>query len=799
MSIKSPYNFVPAPTEGEVYKPYWADQVSHDIPFSDGESGEIELKITAMTPLFIRNGHKKDDKTNDFSHYIDDNGEKKYFIPSSSLKGMFRNVLEIMSFSRMKQVDSDKIFALRDMNNRQFSNTEMRNTKTGWLTRLDDRWVIDECSADRVRTDSVATFFSISNFDELTAVQKYTECNITDFSQQFNFLFDCRIPKTGNIYNLTNESADKTGHLVMFGPMKGKKYEYIFQNPNNAKRHELANQNLYNKIMDIENKNDQSLWNYFARLTSLPVFFKLDNNNTVIHFGFSKLYKLNNTHYLRDLEPLNSYNNATNFEPDLSDIIFGYQKISNQFKGRVSVGHAFIAKEPNHYDIQRRVLGSPKQSFYPAYLKQPDNIDQVSVTYNTYLNSDSVLNGFKKYPIHETVEDGNGSDNENIYSEFHPLEANTEFRCKIRYHNLRKVELGALISAITFHNCPNAFHNIGSAKPYGFGKIKVEIENPSFGLNEALAYFEHEMNLHTKSKLDIKSEWLKTRNIIELLSLTQTAKTDVAESLVYPKLEDTNEQDSKRQNQFNNVKKDNLSLQDFSELNGIPLVKSFLNDEILEKIKEDRKSFLLIMESVKLRKQQEVQQMLAQQKALLEAKNIQFNSLISQANTLYQNNDYKPALSLIEQAEALNLDNVSHHEFKQDVVKAIEIQLKREEIEALKRQEAEKRKAETEAKLSTGLAAYLDEKNINNEYVVRDFKMIKAKLEKYLKDSNQQKLSEQEWDILEHCIERVYHALKQHDQKVWNRFEENKIWIDVTNFTSEDFAKKLFSKLVRKE
>jgi hypothetical protein len=41
MSIKSPYNFVPAPTEDQVFKPEWADQVSHDIPFSDGESGEI--------------------------------------------------------------------------------------------------------------------------------------------------------------------------------------------------------------------------------------------------------------------------------------------------------------------------------------------------------------------------------------------------------------------------------------------------------------------------------------------------------------------------------------------------------------------------------------------------------------------------------------------------------------------------------------------------------------------------------------------------------------------------------------
>src|SRR5680860_845721 len=69
MTVKSVYNFVPAPKEDEVFKPDWAEQVSHDIPFSDGESGEIELKITAESPIFIRNGHSKEDKET-FEEYL---------------------------------------------------------------------------------------------------------------------------------------------------------------------------------------------------------------------------------------------------------------------------------------------------------------------------------------------------------------------------------------------------------------------------------------------------------------------------------------------------------------------------------------------------------------------------------------------------------------------------------------------------------------------------------------------------------------------------------------------------------
>ncbi|MBK8390611.1 MAG: hypothetical protein IPL23_15575 [Saprospiraceae bacterium] len=89
--IKSPYNFVPAPSEDEVFIPHWADQVSHDIPFSDGESGEIAFTITAETPIFIRNGHSKpadgQKSTDEFSHYIDKDSRKQYFIPATSIKG----------------------------------------------------------------------------------------------------------------------------------------------------------------------------------------------------------------------------------------------------------------------------------------------------------------------------------------------------------------------------------------------------------------------------------------------------------------------------------------------------------------------------------------------------------------------------------------------------------------------------------------------------------------------------------------------------------------------------------------
>ncbi|HHS94976.1 MAG TPA: TIGR03986 family CRISPR-associated RAMP protein, partial [Phaeodactylibacter sp.] len=151
--VKSPYNFVPAPKESEVFKPDWADQVSHDIPFEDGESGEIELMLRAETPIFIRDGHAEGKDTSEFSHiYV--NGKKKYIIPATSVKGMFRNVLEIMTRSRMQLVDDDR-HAVRQIMitkgtviNEEYSLTgddEKKNIKAGYLVENNDKYYIYSC------------------------------------------------------------------------------------------------------------------------------------------------------------------------------------------------------------------------------------------------------------------------------------------------------------------------------------------------------------------------------------------------------------------------------------------------------------------------------------------------------------------------------------------------------------------------------------------------------------------------------------------------------------------------------
>ena len=82
-----------------------------------------------------------------FSNIKDGNGEKRYFIPGSSVKGMVRNVLEILSKGRIKQISNDK-YSFRDLRrNRLYMQSYNSNkVECGWL--YEDKkgnWWIEDC------------------------------------------------------------------------------------------------------------------------------------------------------------------------------------------------------------------------------------------------------------------------------------------------------------------------------------------------------------------------------------------------------------------------------------------------------------------------------------------------------------------------------------------------------------------------------------------------------------------------------------------------------------------------------
>ena len=137
--ITAPFNFVPL--NEKVFFPDWSKHVSHDIPFEDGESGVIDITITAKSPIFIRDH-------NNLEQFCNYNGE--YYIPATSIKGMVRSVLEIMSFSKMSQFNDDT-YAVRDLSKadnfymKQMNLIDEPITQCGWLKIVDNEYFIEDC------------------------------------------------------------------------------------------------------------------------------------------------------------------------------------------------------------------------------------------------------------------------------------------------------------------------------------------------------------------------------------------------------------------------------------------------------------------------------------------------------------------------------------------------------------------------------------------------------------------------------------------------------------------------------
>lgn len=606
--IKSPYNFVPAPSEDQVFKPEWANQVSHDIPFEDGQSGELDITITAETPIFIRNGHGQpregENPTSEFSHIMV-NGEKKYFIPATSIKGMLRNVLEIMSFSRMKQVENNK-FSIRDLSSNsnyymsQMKSTDGNKTHCGWLSEdSEGNWSILDCDEPgRISHLELKEKFGLGfrdeflnkepkNEDAKTAKYKYLESEKQPYFRPKNKFRTLRQDTRLKVW--VDSDGDETGTIVFTGqPGKrkelgvdkkkynGKFYEFVFldKNPKILKLTPKQKQEflfIYNDSDKINISKDWEFWREkLANGGKVPVFFKVKKQE-ILHFGLSYLYKLPLEYSIHETVPYSSYKSEG---LDLTETIFGVSNEDDSLKGRVFISNAF-AQNPKQLSEQKEILGGPKASYLPFYL---DQTEKTGLNYSKY-DSNSILRGFKRYPVRNNVRSQKYSDlqlkNKNVFSHFMPLEKGTSFSGKIRFHNLRKIEIGALVSSLTFHNNDSLFHSIGGVKGFGYGKIKIEVNNLADYVKN-LMWFESKMDSH------LKIDWLKTPQIKELFSMASNPAAGVEQNLTYPMLED-----STKSNEFVKYKQSGEYLKSYSLYNGTKKIETTLENTETKLLKSE--------------------------------------------------------------------------------------------------------------------------------------------------------------------------------------------------------------------
>ena len=605
MVVKSPYNFIPAPRESEVFKPDWAHQVSHDIPFSDGESGEIEIKITAETPIFIRNGHLKDTEENEFSYYLDQEGNKRYFIPGSSLKGMIRNVLEILTRSRMKQMDDARHSVRQIMKTQgtivdegyELSGDEKKNIYAGYLVKRGDQYFVFNCGKPlKIRYTDIDQHFNLtgdktfekqfgkaaksgmhSDFSKKTGAYKYSllkgkeleakfEQHPLDQKKQGSWV--SKFQPLKYVRFASNFTEDGfwgrivcTGQASDYSVSTARKGEYVFKGNrsdvvNNEKEKYLVSRKVIETFLFVNRHNkgkneelkDWAFWKNKLR-EGVPVFFrKVKEKKEVKDLGLTFMYKQPVQYSTKEILPYADPDKA-DYKPDFSEIIFGYTSKKGSLKSRVFFGHAKAEEYIQALEERKILLSSPRSSYFPFHLKQKGNNGKTK-KFNTY-NDSPKLRGFKRYPVHTNTKPHGKNLKEEMTSRFRPLPQETSFTGKIRFHNLRKVEIGALLSALTFHNSENVFHSLGSAKSFGYGRVSIVIISTK-SLKHSREEYLKEFELLMRSECD---EWKNPEFSKELLAIATLQNTE--DKLRFMDLED-----------FQEAKNKGYYLEDYSIISG---------------------------------------------------------------------------------------------------------------------------------------------------------------------------------------------------------------------------------------
>ena len=551
MSVHAPFNFIPL--SDQVYIPSWAEQISHDVPFSDGVSGKIRLTITAESDIFVRNGQSKNAVDNRFSQV-----SGRYFIPATSIKGEVRNLMEIMSFGKMN-LDTRAKFAQREWNNPNLYTIKdpnvQREIRCGYLRKKgDDYEIVDHGRPLRISHEAIDaklgggllrkhfsgdSHFNINKtkemdgqtFDPKTAAFKYhlfkgkvlENLSFTEVRTNTFTYVTCadRGEFTGDI--VFTGSPDKWGEER--GMNAGKFYEFVF--PSKVEGCYRLSEKEFEHYEFIYKDSDD--WNYWkSHLTDtdkgVPVFFRTEDNQ-IKDFGLALLYKLPYDKTPYDLLPKAHREEATH---DLAECIFGYTTgRTDSLRGRVQFSNAFSTNAKPRERKVTLVLGTPKASYYPIYIEQTGSNGRTG-KYKTY--NDGRLAGWKRYHVRKGVWQKDLG-NKNLDSKLTPVGSGATFTGDIVFHNLRPIELGALLSALTFHGNPNGYyHLLGQAKPYGYGRCRYSVTLEGEGLKEPnyyMGHFEHELS----DKLG--TPWHQSPQIQELFALAGSSVSNATDQYKY--------------------------------------------------------------------------------------------------------------------------------------------------------------------------------------------------------------------------------------------------------------------------
>ncbi len=511
----APYNFVPLPrqvftvsegieVDGRRLKPWDA----HDDYLPGTLDGWLDLDLRTLTPLFIRGAVREENGAWDerearfrSAPYSSENGDAA--IPGSSLRGMVRNLVEILSFSKIDSITNEKPF-FRSLASdrigkayRQMMTGAGREVQGGHL-KIANQEVSIEPAREILRVSHQVLVQG--------GIQPAAGHQQPNWRWQYKDCWFKRDPEEGTVVALLKmqqEQGLEKGVLVLTGDVPGKKADFVFTG--RESRQISVPDAIWNRFC----ADDQiTQWQKAAFPKSRrydrhadgqpgegdPVFFLIDhsintpeNPSGLVFLGRARMFRLPYDRSPYDLLPAR----LTAAGLDMAEAMFGTVSRSGEgqaIRGRVTFEDALSNESVRNLPtIVPRILASPKPTCYPQYLTQDGRVESSQQT--TYLDGDeTTIRGHKLYWHRwdeqsglESVQAGNQKDlkhflesqdtSDTQHTLISPVREGVHFRGRIRFHNLAPVELGALLAALRLP-CGCA-HKLGMGKPLGLGSVEV--------------------------------------------------------------------------------------------------------------------------------------------------------------------------------------------------------------------------------------------------------------------------------------------------------------------------------------
>lgn len=521
---RAPYNFIPF----SAVVPKVAERVgelpAHNEINDELFSGKINLDIMAATDIFVggstRNGREEELFATDF--------QGREVIPGSTLRGLVRSNMQILGFSSVAGDVEDYAIMYRRVGSRgtklarQYNKEILGvkpvstgkgrqvslplNVEAGYITCENGEYYIYSAGKpiDEKNCGNKMNYYSISeqamlmdseHFDiDLSKTQYIIEAKTGERKPSFRSRNDYA-PYAEEVFfrpsgrtvssvrrNKGGEKAPsgyRKGYLVSTGFMNKKKMVYIIPLPevSEIEKEKISPENIRAFKRDYtgrrntlhgtkcrdKGKKEQAreFYNLPVPGKTKPVFFMRHNGRT--YFGFTPYARV---FYEKSLYAGLPDEHKQSDRIDYVSSILGFSDSGNgeSYKSRVFFEDAVIKEDKGNRTFSF-APGEPKLSSCYDYVVQNDRFGK------TY-NDDFELRGIKQYWLHEKATDSDKrGTNENVTVSVKAKKAGCSFSTVIHFKNLRKAELGLLLSCIYLGE--NYQQNIGRAKAYGFGRIDI--------------------------------------------------------------------------------------------------------------------------------------------------------------------------------------------------------------------------------------------------------------------------------------------------------------------------------------